>query len=131
MIQRPEITTTFMINKLSDIIAIDVEPNLFNDEAGIKIVNRNQPYAILTTFQNAQGDFDSNKFGSLYSDMQTLQTNNPDFCPLYRSEKDRSNDITSCERLNPFSTWDPCGCTMTVFPCPLAGVKFQKKSGVL
>jgi len=60
-------------NKLSDIIAIDVEPNLFNDEAGIKIVNRNQPYAILTTFQNAQGDFDSNKFGSLYLTQSDLQ----------------------------------------------------------
>ena len=60
-------------NKLEDIIAIDVEPNLFNDEAGIKIVNRNQPYAILTTFQNAQGDFDSNKFGSLYLTQSDLQ----------------------------------------------------------
>ena len=60
-------------NKLSDIIAIDVEPDLFNDEAGIKIVNRNQPYAILTTFQNAQGDFDSNKFGSLYLTQSDLQ----------------------------------------------------------
>jgi len=46
---------------------------LFNDEAGIKIVNRNQPYAILTTFQNAQGDFDSNKFGSLYLTQSDLQ----------------------------------------------------------
>ena len=60
-------------NKLSDIIAIDVEPNLFNDEAGIKIVNRNQPYSPLTTFQNAQGDFDSNKFGSLYLTQSDLQ----------------------------------------------------------
>jgi len=60
-------------NKLEDIIAIDVEPNLFNDEAGIKIVNRNQPYAILTTFQNAQGDFDNNKFGSLYLTQSDLQ----------------------------------------------------------
>ena len=60
-------------NKLSDIIAIDVEPDLFNDEAGIKIVNRNQPYSPLTTFQNAQGDFDSNKFGSLYLTQSDLQ----------------------------------------------------------
>ena len=60
-------------NKLSDIIAIDVEPNLFNDEAGIKIVNRNQPYSPLTTFQNAQGDFDSNKFVSLYLTQSDLQ----------------------------------------------------------
>ena len=60
-------------NKLSDIIAIDVEPNLFNDEAGIKIVNRNQPYSPLTTFQNAQGDFDSNKFDSLYLTQSDLQ----------------------------------------------------------
>ena len=60
-------------NKLSDIIAIDVEPNLFNDEAGIKIVNRNQPYSPLTTFQNPQGDFDSNKFDFLYLTQSDLQ----------------------------------------------------------
>lgn len=60
-------------NKLSDIIAIDVEPNLFNDEAGIKIVNRNQPYSPLTTFQNPQGDFDANKFDSLYLTQSDLQ----------------------------------------------------------
>ena len=60
-------------NKLSDIIAIDVEPNLFNDEAGIKIVNKNQPYSPLTTFQNPQGDFDGNKFDSLYLTQSDLQ----------------------------------------------------------
>jgi len=53
-------------NNLKDLIAIDVEPNLFNDQAGIKIVNKKFPYSPLTTFENAQGDFDDNKFNSLY-----------------------------------------------------------------
>lgn len=53
-------------NNLKDLIAIDVEPNLFNDQAGIKIVNKKFPYSPLTTFENAKGDFDDNKFNSLY-----------------------------------------------------------------
>jgi hypothetical protein len=53
-------------NSLKDLIAVDVEPNLFNDQAGIKIVNKKFPYSPLTTFENAKGDFDDNKFNSLY-----------------------------------------------------------------
>ena len=53
-------------NNLKDLIAVDVEPNLFNDQAGIKIVNKKFPYSPLTTFENAKGDFDDNKFNSLY-----------------------------------------------------------------
>jgi hypothetical protein len=52
------------------------------------------------------------KYGSLYSDMQTLQTSNPDFCPLYRE----GDTFTVCERTNiskQWSNWDACGCTNT------------------
>ena len=60
-------------NNLKDLIAIDVEPNLFNDQAGIKIVNKKFPYSPLTTFENAQGDFDDNKFNSLYLTQAELE----------------------------------------------------------
>ena len=60
-------------NNLKDLIAIDVEPNLFNDQAGIKIVNKKFPYSPLTTFENAKGDFDDNKFNSLYLTQAELE----------------------------------------------------------
>jgi len=60
-------------NSLKDLIAVDIEPNLFNDQAGIKIVNKKFPYSPLTTFQNPQGDFDNNKFDFLYFTQADLE----------------------------------------------------------
>lgn len=60
-------------NNLKDLIAVDIEPNLFNDQAGIKIVNKKFPYSPLTTFENPQGDFDNNKFDFLYFTQADLE----------------------------------------------------------